>query len=98
MDATSEAIFRKRGISVEIGFIYGALSDPLEKQANEQGFTLGDKREHLETLSRAMVVCRINGLCTDSQYDAMCKKMQKKVVKALKPLKCHGEGMNQNDE
>lgn len=83
---------------MEIEFGYGILSDPLEKQANEQGFTLGNKREHLETLSRAMVVCRINGLCTDSQYDAMCKKMQKKVVKALKPLKCHGEGMNQNDE
>ena len=70
---------------MEIGFIYGALSDPLEKQANEQGFTLGDKREHLETLSRAMVVCRINGLCTDSQYDAMCKNYVREINEGYKP-------------
>ena len=30
-------------MSKEVTFHYGALSDPLEQQANAQGFTLGDK-------------------------------------------------------
>ena len=70
----------------EVTFHYGALSDPLEQQANAQGFTLGDKEELLQDLNRSMIMCWIHGLCTDSQKDAMMKKMQKKVVKALKPL------------
>ena len=28
-------------MSKEVAFRFGALSDPLEKQANDQGFTLG---------------------------------------------------------
>ena len=37
-----------------------------------------------------MLMCWIHGLVTDSQKDAMMKKMQKKVVKAMKPLKQEG--------
>lgn len=75
---------------MEVGFYYGALCDPLEKQANDQGFTLGDDKEYLEDLERCMLMCWIHGLVTDSQKDAMMKKMQKKVVKAMKPLKQEG--------
>ena len=77
-------------MSKEVIFHYGALSDPLEQQANEQGFTLGDKAELLQDLNRSMIMCRLHGLCTESQKDAMVKKMQKKVVKALKPLNEEG--------
>ena len=35
---------------MEIGFRYGLLCDDLEKQANEQGFTLGEKAELMEKL------------------------------------------------
>lgn len=28
---------------MKVGFYHGALEDTYEKQANEQGFTLGDK-------------------------------------------------------
>lgn len=73
-------------MSKEVIFHYGALSDPLEQQANEQGFTLGDKEKLLQDLNRSMIMCWIHGLCTDSQKDAMMNKLQKKVVKALKPL------------
>ena len=70
----------------EVTFRFGALSDPLEKQANAQGFTLGDEAKLLQDLNRCMVMCGIHGLCTDSQHNAMMDKLQKKVVKALKPL------------
>ena len=33
---------------MEIGFRYGILCDTIEKQAVEQGFTLGDKAEKYE--------------------------------------------------
>ena len=70
----------------EVIFHYGALSDPLEQQANAQGLTLGDEAKQLQDLNRCMVKCWLHGLCTDSQKDAMTKKMQKKVTKALKPI------------
>ena len=72
---------------MKVGFHYGALCDPLEKQANDQGFTLGDDKEYLEDLERCMLMCWFHGLVTDSQKVEMMKKVQKKVVKALKPLK-----------
>ena len=70
----------------DVIFHYGAASEPLERQANEQGLTLGDKRKLLEDLNRCMLMCWIHGLCTDSQHNAMMGKLQKKVAKALKPL------------
>lgn len=73
-------------MSKEVIFHYGAASEPLERQANDQGFTLGDKAKLLEDLNRCMLMCWIHGLCTDSQNNAMMGKLQKKVVKALKPL------------
>lgn len=74
-------------MSKEIGFHHGALCDPYEHQANQQGFTLGEEKELLEKLGFSIVFCWIHGLLTDSQYDAALKKLQKKLVKAIKPLK-----------
>lgn len=78
-------------MSKEITFCFGALSDPLEQQANAQGFTLGDKAELLEELGRCIAMGYVHGICTDSQKDAMTKKMQKKVMKALKPIETEDE-------
>lgn len=75
---------------MKVSFHYGALCDPLEKQANDQGFTLGDDKEYLEDLERCILMCWIHDLVTDSQKYEMMKKMQKKVVKALKPLEQEG--------
>jgi hypothetical protein len=71
---------------MEVGFRYGALCEDLEIQANEQGYTLGDKAEMLEKLRFSVNMVRIHGLVTDSQADSVYKKLQKKVVSALKPL------------
>ena len=73
-------------MSKEITFCFGALSDPLEQQANAQGFTLGDKEELLQELNNAVITCWIYDLCTDSQHTAMMNKLHKKIMKALKPI------------
>ena len=70
----------------EIGFSYGILCDDLEKQANAKGYTFGDETEFVEKLRLSANVVRINGLLTDSQAESMYQKLQKKVVKELKPL------------
>ena len=69
----------------QVGFGYGALCDPLEKQANEQGYTLGKKAETLDKIKDAINMCLFH-VATDSQVDSMTKKLHKKVLEALKPL------------
>lgn len=71
---------------MEVGFYHGCLSDSYEKQANEQGFTLGDKAEMLEELRHSYNMLRLHDCITDSQASKIVQKLQKKVVKALKPL------------
>lgn len=73
-------------MSKGVTFHHGALCDPYEQQANDQGYTLGKEKELLEKLGFSIVFCWIQGLLTDSQYDSALKKLQKKLVKALKPL------------
>ena len=81
-------------MSKEIIFHHGALCDPYEQQANEQGYTLGDKRELLENLGFSIVMCHIHGLLTESQYDSALKKLQKQLIKALIPLAESKKGGN----
>ena len=71
---------------MEVGFRHGALCDSYEKQANEQGFTLGDKAELFDKVAYSYNLLRIRGYLTDSQADMICKKIQKQLVKNLKPL------------
>ena len=42
-------------MSKEVMFCYGALSDPLEQQANQQGYTLGKESELLQKLNNSMI-------------------------------------------
>lgn len=72
---------------MEVGFGYGALCDDLETQANKQGYTLGDEVEMLEKLRLSVNMVRIHRLVTDSQADGIYKKMHRKVLKSLKPLR-----------
>jgi hypothetical protein len=80
---TDERGYKKMTRQVE--FHHGALSAPYEEQANDQGFTLGKERKRLEQLGFSLVYCWIHGVLTDSQYDMGLKKLQKQLVKALKP-------------
>lgn len=62
---------------MEIGF---------EKQANEQGFTLGDKAELFDEIGHSYNMLRIHGYLTDSQAEAVCNKIQKNLIKNIKPI------------
>lgn len=71
---------------MEVGFYHGVLNDNYEKQANNQGFTLGDKAELFEHVRRSYNMLRLHGYLTDSQADLVCQKIQKSLVKNLKKL------------
>jgi hypothetical protein len=72
---------------MEIGFYHGALCDSYEQQANEQGFTLGDKADLFDKIGYAYNLLRIQGYLTDSQADIVCKKIQKNLVKSIKRMR-----------
>lgn len=76
---------RKRGEVVEkqARFSYAVLSDLLEEQANEQGYTLGDKVEKLEEIRKAINMCMLH-VATESQVKAMRTKLNDLVIKSLK--------------
>jgi hypothetical protein len=71
----------------EIIFYHGALCESYEKQANRQGYTLGDKAEMFENIAFAYNMLRIHGYFTDKMEDSICRKIQKNLVKAVKPIK-----------
>lgn len=69
-----------------VGFRHGALAPRYEEQANEQGFTLGEQAELFDDIAHAYNTLRLEGYLTDKQEDAICKKIQKNLVKNLTPL------------
>lgn len=75
---------------MEVCFYYGIMSDPLEEQANKQGFTLGDKAELLEKIRYSINICNFH-VATESQVKAMTTKLHKQVMNSVKPIKKKGE-------
>ena len=73
-----------------VGFRYGVLSDKLSEQAKEQGYEL-DEAERLEEFRYALNLLRIHGILTDSQCDKAYPRLQKMVVRRLKPIKKESE-------
>lgn len=71
---------------MKVIFYHGALCDSYEKQANEQGFTLGDEAELFDKIGFSYNLLYIHGYLTDSQADMVCKKIQKQLMKSLKKL------------
>jgi hypothetical protein len=70
----------------EVGFVYGAVTDSLENQAKNQGYTLGGKREILENMKYGLVLNYLHGTLTDSAYERALQKLHKQVIAALKPI------------
>lgn len=69
---------------ITVGFHYGALADPYEKQAREHGYTLGDKAELMNKLGFGLTINHIHGTLSDSAYDKALQKLQKKLIENLK--------------
>ena len=73
---------------MDIGFHHGLLSEEYEEQANNQGFTLGEQAEHIQTIGNSLIYAHINECITDSELNRILKRFQKNMlVKNLKPLK-----------
>lgn len=71
-----------------VGFHHGALCDDYEKQANEQGLTLEKYAEFAQNVGFGLVAAHIHGVITDSEYDKILQRFQKKILlKNLKPWK-----------
>jgi hypothetical protein len=62
------------------------MSPSYELQANQQGFTLGDKAKLFDEIGAAYHLLRIHGYLTDSQADIVCKKIQKNLCNNLELL------------
>ena len=77
----------KRRMSKQVGFSYGILCDDLEVQAREQGYTLGKAQEKFELIKKSIHVLGFNDILTDSQKDKAFQKLNKQVIKALRPIK-----------
>jgi len=70
-----------------VGFHHGALCDDYEKQANEQGFTFGEDAKFIQEIGFGLVAAYIHGCITDSEYDKILQRFQKKIlIKRLKRL------------
>lgn len=70
-----------------IEFHHGALSDSYEKQANDQGFTLGKDAKWVQEVGFGLVCAHIHGCITDGEYDKILRRFQQKIlIKKLKPL------------
>lgn len=63
-----------------IEFHHGALSDSYEDQANEQGYTFGDKAKWVQKIGFGLVCAHIQGCITDSEYDKILQRFQRKVL------------------
>jgi hypothetical protein len=83
---------------MEVGFHHSAWADSYEKQANDQGFTLGDKAKLFEDVGHSWNMLRIHGYLTDSQSDSICKKIQKNLIKSLKRLPEYEDKINEQKE
>ena len=69
-----------------VKFGYGALEDSLEKQANDQGYTLGEQAEKFEKFKTEILDLWINGILTDNQSDKLIEKLHKQVIKSIEIL------------
>lgn len=67
-------------------FGYGPMMPKLEEQANEQGYTLGNKGEQLESIKFAINMVGFH-VATETQVNQMFAKLNKKVLAALKEIK-----------
>lgn len=69
-----------------IKFGYGVLEDNLEKQANSQGYTLGERAEEFEKSKTEILDLWISGILTDSQSDKAIEKLHKQILKSIEIL------------
>lgn len=70
----------------EIGFHHGALCEDYEKQANEQGYTLGKFDVIANKLGFGLTINYVHGIITESEYSKALNRLQKKLIQNLRKL------------
>lgn len=65
----------------------GLLDDSIEKQLNEQGYTLGEYGELFQMMSYGIELLYVFGVITDRQRDNIGNSYEKHLKKYIKPLK-----------
>lgn len=71
---------------MQIGFRWNPIFGTIEKQANEQGFTLGKDAEKINDYQENLFCLHMDRILTDSQYDKILQKLHKHTVDLLEPL------------
>lgn len=70
-----------------VEFNLGATAEPLEEQANSQGYTLGRQAKKFDDLLFSIYMLYFHLEDDDALIDSLLNKLNKKIVKALKPMK-----------
>lgn len=68
-----------------IGIHFGPLADPIEKQLNEQGFTLNGDEEYQQSVD-AINLLWLDNIITSTEKNKMCDRLFKRICKSAKPL------------
>ena len=63
-----------------VAFYHGVFANTYEEQANEQGYTFGEQAEWIEKVACGIICGHIHGIITDSEYDRIMQKFQKKIL------------------
>lgn len=66
---------------------HGALADPYEEQVAKYGLTYGEQADWVEKIGFGLVCAHIHGCITDSEYDKILQRFQKKILLNKKYLK-----------
>lgn len=64
----------------EVVFRHGALADTYEKQANDQGYTLGGWKDFAERLGFGLIAGRMHGVITEKEFERITKRFEKKIL------------------
>lgn len=70
----------------ELTLAFGALSDPLEKQLQERGLTLGMSAPKFERAADSIVFLLVHGFITPSSADSARKRIIKEIAKSARHL------------
>lgn len=70
-----------------ITFRHGLIDKDYEAQANEQGFTLGDKADAMQELKASLYRLRLNNCVSDTEMKSITRRLNHEVVESIEPLR-----------
>lgn len=71
---------------ITLTLAFGAMSEPIEKQLQEKGLTLGVSAPKYERAANSIVFLLIHGFLTPSAANSARKKLMKEIAKSARAL------------